>query len=377
MVTKGIYIDIDSLYVKGKREFIGVTQPKFWYYSMKNPNDMILVKRQSFLSTKKNVPKSPTFNHFGEYMGYKIAEQIDIKACPVDLGTLYDTKNRYSKTMIFYTVCASHKLIEIGAVFSFGENIICEFLNTDTIESHTVLKKIDSLYHSNSYIPSDLENNVDVIIAALSWKTRKYEHNMGKRTEDEIEQDVRDNVRTIIYMILYDCIFGNYDRHSQNWAVQMSKESGKLTVYPLYDNEAVFGLNRPVSEINEIILDTKDMQKKIDSILCSRMGIKGANSKVSYDKMISYLIDEYPDYTIPALKSIISKIDNRFVESIYDSFKGISTRGEHAEELTEKDELPDIYRIFGLYVFNQRINSIRGILDKSKQVKKEKLERQM
>ena len=88
--------NLDKEFVKGKREYVGDIQPKFWY-SKKYPDvGEVLVKRQYSQSFGNNKPKSRMFNHIGEYFGYKIAEKADINCCPVDLVTLHDRKNRFS-----------------------------------------------------------------------------------------------------------------------------------------------------------------------------------------------------------------------------------------------------------------------------------------
>ena len=95
--------NIDKDYVKGRKEFIGDIQPKFWYRSINSNNGNsgeILVKRQHHQIVEKNKPKSKLFNHIGEYFGHVIAEKAGLKSCPVELVTVHDTKNKYYNTNI-------------------------------------------------------------------------------------------------------------------------------------------------------------------------------------------------------------------------------------------------------------------------------------
>ena len=123
-------------------------------------------------------------------------------------------------------------------------------------------------------ISIDESDNVDIILASVVAKTIKYEKQIGKRSENEIRADVKENISDMINMIVYDCMFGNNDRHSQNWACYTDKENGRMQIYPLYDNERVLGLHENQNVITKAINDG-NVDEISEKTLFSRMRVPG------------------------------------------------------------------------------------------------------
>ena len=319
--------NLDKKYIKGKREFIGDIQPKFWYMKKAQASEKVLVKRQHSQSMGANKPKSRMFNHIGEYFGYKIAEKAGLNCCPVDLVTLHDKKNRFSDKILFYTACASHSLKKDESCIIPGEVVVSDFCNNRSNEYKMALTEFMDNHNNLGFINSEiLENNVDFVIASIVNETINIEKNFGKRTSEEIANDCSENIKNAIEMIVYDCIFGNHDRHSGNWSMEIDADNGKATMYPMYDNEAVLGLRMTENEVQNI-LNSDNPNKEIDEKLCSRMGFGKESSKISYKKMLEHLVQKYPEYAIPSIQKITSRVDEEFIRDLYDGLNGISTRG--------------------------------------------------
>ena len=360
--------NLDKKYIKGKREFIGDIQPKFWYMKKAQASEKVLVKRQHSQSMGANKPKSRMFNHIGEYFGYKIAEKAGLNCCPVDLVTLHDKKNRFSDKILFYTACASHSLKKDESCIIPGEVVVSDFCNNRSNEYKMALAEFMDNHNNLGFINSEiLENNVDFVIASIVNETINIEKNFGKRTSEEIANDCSENIKNAIEMIVYDCIFGNHDRHSGNWSMEIDADNGKATMYPMYDNEAVLGLRMTENEVQNI-LNSDNPNKEIDEKLCSRMGFGKESSKISYKKMLEHLVQKYPEYAIPSIQKITSRVDEEFIRDLYDGLNGISTRGDHADELTEKDELPEFYRKLGMITFRTRRNYTLDLLKRVKSI---------
>lgn len=359
------FSNLDKEYSKGKREYIGDIQPKFWYIKKIPGSGKVLVKRQHSESTGANKPKSKMFNHIGEYFGYQIAKKADIKSCPVDLVTLHDRKNRFSEKMLFYTACASHFLKNNGTYILPGEAVILDFCSDRSEEYKKTLAGFFSNEENTSYMPEYLEDNVDCVIASIVNETIKVEESMAKRKKEQITEDCSENISNAIDMIVYDCIFGNHDRHSGNWSMEIDPDNGRVTLYPLYDNEAVLGLRKTEAEV-ENILSSNNVDKEIEEKIFSRMGYGNKRSEISYKDMLEHLVKKYPEYAIPSIKKITSKVDEKFINELYDGVRGISTRGESAEELNYSDELPETYRQLGMRMFSNRRNYALDLLKRTK-----------
>lgn len=348
--------DLNKDYIKGPRELVGDIQPKFWYTGRQSGVGSVLVKRQSSERGGKNKPRSPMYNHIGEYFGYVLAERAGVKACPVDLVTLHDYKNKYSSTIKFFTACASHNIKKLGTSLIPGEVVISRLNFDDTIQLDSLMKRIakrDGIYGDSGYT-SISEDNVDLVIASIARETLETENRLGKKTSEEIKEDTIRNVQDAINMIVFDCIFGNHDRHSGNWSMEIDTEAGSSSLYSAYDNEAVLGLRRSVQQIESVLLNEKTMEQRTDEILFSRMNIGRRLIRPTYREMLEHLVQNYPDFTYPAISRIVTGVDEKFLESLYEDVKGISQRGDSAGELTLADELPEVYKDFGLEAFKAR-----------------------
>ena len=220
-------------------------------------------------------------------------------------------------------------------------------------------------------ISLDPSDNVDIIIASVVAQTINYEKKRGKRSMDEIKADVKENVSDIINMIVYDCMFGNNDRHSQNWALYTDGEEGRLQVYPLYDNERVLGLSKPEAEIKQAVY-SENLEARTEEECFSRMGISPMHSGVSYKQMLEHLIKKYPEFALPSIKRITTNVTVQDIEDLFIASEDITSRSDFSNELTKADELPQEYRIYAKTLYSSRREYARDLLEKYKYIKPEK-----
>lgn len=364
-----VFNNIDKKYIKNRHEPLGDIQPKYWFLGKEHT---MLVKRQHSQKVTGQAQKSKMFNHFGEYFGHLIADKAGVKACPVELITVHDKKNRYSTSTNLYPACGSIKVLKPHQDLMMGEMAIHSF---EFQYSEKYKEIINEQYCEklpfDKRISLDPSDNVDIIIASVVAQTINYEKKRGKRSMDEIKADVKENVSDIINMIVYDCMFGNNDRHSQNWALYTDGEEGRLQVYPLYDNERVLGLSKPEAEIKQAVY-SENLEARTEEECFSRMGISPMHSGVSYKQMLEHLIKKYPEFALPSIKRITTNVTVQDIEDLFIASEDITSRSDFSNELTKADELPQEYRIYAKTLYSSRREYARDLLEKYKYIKPEK-----
>ena len=321
------------------------------------------------------------YNHYGEYFGYLLANKVGLEACPVDLVLLHDYKNKYSKSLELYRGCASHSLRKDNSILLPGEVVINKFMNKNPEEFKKLMAKVNNMSIPSIIDPisisSAIDENIDISIVTAMLEVKDFEKNNGNFSEAEIEKDMKKAAQYLIDMTIYDCIFGNSDRHSQNWSMELEQETGKARIYPAYDNEAVLGLRKSEREITQAMESSKKADEYSDRVLFSRMGFGSIHSGVKYEHMLQHLIDTYPDLAIPSINRIISNIDEVYIQNLYDGLRGISKRGDSVGELNLADELPEQYISFGTRLINRRLEFTRDLLKKyNLEISKNDLERE-
>lgn len=370
--------NIDSGYIKLRQEPIGDIQPKYWYMD-KSTRKQCLVKRQTNRKVTGQLPKSKMFNHFGEYFGYLLGQKAGVDVCPVELVTVHDTKNKYAKTKLLYTACASYNVKSPEEEIYPGDFIVSKFRMHNPEEVDRILgEKIfdGSNLKKGNILTNSYEDNLEVILASIAWETMQYEKSFGIRTDEEIKEDIANNLRKVFEMLVYDCLFGNSDRHSANWAMAYNSNTGRVTMYPNYDNEAVLGLRKTEYEIKQAIQSDEAMNDFSENELYSRMGIAPIHSGVTYKNMLEYIVKKYPAFAIPSINKITSAVSVEDIEELYDYAKGITKRSQDADELTEEDELPEEFKIFGVRLYSERRDyALMLVREFQKQQKRKETER--
>jgi hypothetical protein len=357
-----VFNNIDEAYIKNKREFMGDIQPKYWFSTK---DHSILVKRQHSQPVIGQSAKSKMYNHFGEYFGFILAQKAGVKACPVDLITVHDIRNKYAKSLRLYTACGSKKVLQQNQDMLLGEAVInaFEYKYPSQYNKIIVTEHCEKLPSDKKHITIEKVDNVDIVIASVIAKTIDFEK--GRYSKKEIDADINENLKDAFDMIAYDCLLGNNDRHSENWAMYTDVETGKVKMYPLYDNERVLGLSRPEVEMKRAV-QKDNLEDTTEEECFSRMGISPVHSGVSYKQMLVYLIQKYPEYTIPAIKRITDNISVQDIDELFEASEGITTRSKFSDELTEADELPSEYRTYANALYSSRREYARNLLERYK-----------
>ena len=250
-------------------------------------------------------------NHYGEYIAYIILKQLGKKACKVDIGTR-DIHHPFSnKTITIEGILSHHQLSreEIFRPFSVSLN---RYRGAQYREA-TPRGKTNA----------DANNtNIELIVSSLEYEL---ESNGQESYIPEMRKEVFD-------MCIFDLKFANRDRHDDNFGSRIDQVNGKIQFYHLFDNEQILGFQEEKKDIQRYLNSEKDYEKFKNKELTSCIGIPGASNKVTYQKLLKYLLEHYYDETMNSLKDFGRyKLSN--LEEVLDIFPNLS---EEHKKLAEK-----------------------------------------
>ncbi len=358
----------------------GDIQPKYWFSSYDNSkkfNRPMLVKRTMIHKGSNKRPKSVVHNPIGEYFGYLLGKKMGLDICPVHLLSFYDKEKKYSKSERLYPACASVSQLTYGQSLEHGESVVSSFEYENPSKVNNILEKSPSYStifpRKGAFGTASTDEHIEIILAAIDYRVRNFESAIGKRTPEQIEQDVKDARRKMIEMVVYDCAFGNNDRHSRNWGLMLDRNEGRATVYSAYDNERVLGLCSSEYEMNKLVEAGPKMMSLFQlKAHYSRIGFGSQKGGVYYEDMLEYLVEKHPEYAIPAIEKVVRNVKPRFVEELYDSLEDIDLRSSKVDELPPEQRAKFVvsgaFKEFGMRMYNERYNFMQRLLNK--QIKK-------
>ncbi len=270
-------------------------------------------------------------NHYGETVGSILADKIKMPACKSELVKVHTEKNKYTNGVIkLKEGCISYSELHRNETLIPGNILIERFKSIDPRR-----------YYSLSDIPISSDrsnNNIEVILAAIETTLRN---------EHIPEEKIKDTKRKMIQMVIYDCAFGNNDRHDENWSFARNFTTNEIRLYPAYDNERVLGLyenHQFVSAATEknIVKETSD------TFLRSRMGYPGRDENVPYEDMLRYLSERYPEESLEFMRTIVDNVKEDDIRSILSDLEGL---------------LPE-YIEFGVQAYSYRRETMQQLINK-------------
>ncbi len=289
--------NIDS-FKPGLFERVGMLKGKRWYtdYSNVNHPKNGLFKPKRFEFGDKKVFCA---NHYGEFIGYLLARNAHTPSCPAELAILtnyyphiHKEKNGGTpvekKGCIIYSLLGKKDILEPGSIVIENlPELRRKYKSEDDIELflEAVEQRTRNFYDENS------KTNRNMI------SLKQNSGNQNELSKDYVENRVKNNRLQAIEMIIYDCLYGNNDRHTDNWSMVQIYDNNRadIALYPLYDNERVLGLYENQYTV-ESVLESKNSSKKIDDILFSRMRVPGEKNKFSnYRDVLTYIMHKYPE----------------------------------------------------------------------------------
>lgn len=323
----------------GAFEHVGCLKGKRWYRDADN-NKLCLFKPQRNVRGNKRIFCA---NHYGELVGYLLANNADIPACKVELAQLSryfpdKQKARYGnpeekKGCITYK--EKNGQLKPGSNIIEGEKINRE--NSDLFEE--LLKDEKNI---------DTFDNIEVIFKSIELLYQRVYADV--MPSDAIKEKIQSEKARMIQMMVFDCLYGNNDRHDENWSFIYNKDNGltDINLYPLYDNERVLGLYESQDTI-ERILNRSDFDGYTSELLFSRMRVPGEKKKYStYKDVLTYLLKNYPEVTS---REISNNLNSNTKETV-------------KRMLEECEGLPQCYIDFGSKLYETRYNFAKELIQR-------------
>lgn len=327
-------------FIPHRFETIGMLKGKRWYIDSKNyVQGLFKPKRYEFGDKKVFCA-----NHYGEFVGYVLAMYSDIPVCKAELAHLSKYyrnihKFRNNGTPEEKDGCITYSKLGKNDILKHGK-IVVDFFSSKKRDEFSKLSENDSFVNKT--------DNLEVVLASVEDKTRTFYKDKNDCPENYIERKVKQNREDTIQMIVYDCLYGNNDRHDENWGMKISNTD--ISLYPLYDNERVLGLYENQNVI-EKALNSNTVEEFSEKTLFSRMRVPGDKNKYSsYKDVLEYLMQNYSEETRASLDKILSSVTP-------DRVKGI---------LEECEGLPRCYVDFGTQMYESRYNFAKDLYQNKK-----------
>lgn len=208
-------------------------------------------------------------------------------------------------------------------------------------------RKNNSGVSRSHFLDYDIEN----CLSAIEERTRSFYRDCKEEFSEEfVENKVLENKNSVIRMIVYDCLYGNNDRHDENWALVKDYQKNDISLYPLYDNERVLGLYENQEVIEEALRKNKVVEVS-DKKLFSRIKVPGERESFSnYREVLKYMIKHYPEETSEAIKDNLEGNTSEKIENYLESCEG----------------LPKCYVEFAIQMYLSRYEFAKELLTKSK-----------
>lgn len=321
--------NIDS-FVPGRFETMGELKGKRWYLDTKESKiGLFKPKRYEFRDRKVFCA-----NHYGEFIGYILALYGEVPACKVELAHLSEYYPNIHKqinkgTPIEKDGCITYSSLKKGRELEHGKTVIdiAKYNREDKTERKN----------------ANDNDNLEVVLDSIETRTRIFYKNISECPQDYIELKVRENRRKAIQMMIYDCLYGNYDRHDENWA--MRRDDSHIEMYPLYDNERVLGLYENQNFIEKALKEQK-VEEISEEVLFSRMKIpEESNKNSSYKEVLKYLMSNYKAETEETLEKLLKYNTPDRVNSYLKFCEG----------------LPSCYIDFGTIMYKSRYDFARNL----------------
>ncbi len=326
------FMNIDS-YIPESFERIGMLKGKRWYHDLsKDKQGLFKPKRFEYGDRKVFCA-----NHYGEFLGYILALESDVPSCEASLAHLskyypHIHKERNGGTPVEKDGCIIYKLLEDGESLDHGKSVVESF----KMENHDKYQELTKNETRKTY-ESD---NIEVVLAAIEARIRRFYRQMDEASlpTEYVEEKIKDSKFNAIRMMVYDCLYGNNDRHDENWAMRVGKDN--IGMYPLYDNERILGLYENQYVIEKAIQDMS-IEEESEKRLFSRMRVPEEKNQFSnYKDVLKYLMEQYPEETILSLQKPLSVNTPKRVHTYLSNCEG----------------LPQCYIDFGTTMYKSRYN---------------------
>lgn len=331
--------NIDS-YIPKEYERAGALKDKLWFEDPKSIDPETSKRVRGLFKPRRKEAYHPyelfCGNHYGEVAGYCLAKMINMPSCRAELVDVHTEKNPYTRgdikhkigTMVYSRLRNREELIP--------GKIVVEGLKMDNPEKYEELSSSSRYYYGDAN-----NNNIEIILASIENTMKKA--GIPSHKIEEVKSKM-------IQMAIFDCAFGNNDRHDENWSMSyIGKNRETLDLYPAYDNERVLGLYENLDLISHAV-NSEKVPEVSTEVLTSRIGFPGKPEKVKYYELLEYLGEHYPEVTKQTIQTILNNVSSKDV----------------AQMLSEMEDLPPEYIEFGTLMFSERRKTLERVLSNIK-----------
>jgi len=315
-----------------------------YQYRRKNPKNTS--NRKNFNSFYLKINKWSEWQNVGEMLGKIIAEKIGFKSCDTALYKSPRSFTSYYDTGVISYIEKS----ESDIVYSV-ENLIKKYR-----EKQNIITQKDWY--------ADIDTIFGAIFMRMQEKNRPY-------------QEYLDFKQDFINMMIFDIKFLNPDRDFYNWLIREDNKTGKIDLYPMFDNAAILGFEeftiqkyKGQEEYYKKQIEKFDVEKGRIAVTVPKEATKHLKEEQDsdYKTFLRYLLEKYPIET----KKALAQTEKFTVKELKESLQEISIGDieEHFEEI-------DIPRQeFAIDLFLQREKGMREVIKEYKENQRKKTEEQ-
>lgn len=253
--------------------------------------------------------------HIGEFLGYLIAKKNGLRVCDAEL---YKGKSESPNKSPIY-----------GVISYVSESKDEEILSSEILITKYMKMKEPLISLRGSIDPDTV---FEVVFALMNKEKRPY-------------QEFLDFKQDFINMAVWDIKNLNTDRRMENWYLRRNKRTGKIDLYPMFDNEMILGFDDRIGEreFSKDELDKADKARKSSILIPEDMHKDKYYS--DYEAVMNFLLSKYPVQTKKALE-MVSNFTEEDLQDALDSIEGIDDiRKRKVMQLLKKrkEELDRIY----------------------------------
>ncbi len=278
-----------------------------------------------------------TASEYGELLAYEIGKKVGIPTCEADI-VLYDMPLKYSKSKRTATIPASISYMDLkpDEELVHALSVLSWYKNQYPQEAADIIdpsdKTINRKVRDYSLFQDSVNCNIPLVINAFeAYVTRK----------DGIKNPNSQAIRQgLVDMIMFDCKFGNRDRHDENYGLAVSHD-GSVRLYPPFDNEYILGMAEGLNVLDKY---KGNIDGHIYSEIYSRMNFGCNDSHLPVKDTVRELFKAYPKESEIAYGKV-RKFTQTDLTALLEDFEG----------------LDDIHKGYALKIFKTRDEEIRGV----------------
>ena len=122
-------------------------------------------------------------------------------------------------------------------------------------------------------------------------------------------------VEEFLYIVVFDALIGEGDRHQNNWGVMRHEKSGELSISPLYDNSACLCRDKLPVDAKALVESRAELLKYIHRSK-AKMGWN-AKRQEKHFVLIRSIYSMYPEKVGPLLNKLNLLTDDKIHEVVY------------------------------------------------------------